>query len=67
MYKSYNDKMENILPLIESESVDVILTDPPYLYLKNQKLDKQFDEELLFNRARNIFLSVEHYFGGFGL
>lgn len=54
MYKSYNDKMENILPLIESESVDVILTDPPYLYLKNQKLDKQFDEELLFNEAKRI-------------
>lgn len=54
MYKSYNDKMENILPLIESESVDAILTDPPYLYLKNQKLDKQFDEELLFNEAKRI-------------
>jgi site-specific DNA-methyltransferase (adenine-specific) len=54
MYKSYNDKMENILPLIESESVDVILTDPPYLYLKNQKLDKQFDEELLFNEAKRV-------------
>lgn len=54
MYESYNDKMENILPLIESESVDVILTDPPYLYLKNQKLDKQFDEELFFREAKRV-------------
>ena len=36
-FKSYNDKMENILPSIESESVDIVLTDPPYLYLKNQE------------------------------
>ena len=54
MYKAYNDKMGNILPSIKSESVDIILTDPPYLYLKNQKLDKQFDEELLFNEAKRI-------------
>lgn len=53
-YKAYNDKMENILPSIKSESVDIILTDPPYLYLKNQKLDKQFDEELLFNEAKRV-------------
>lgn len=46
--------MEEVLPQIESESVDVILTDPPYLYLKNQKLDKQFDEELFFREAKRV-------------
>lgn len=53
-FKSYNDKIENILPLIESESVDIVLTDPPYLYLKNQKLDKQFDEDLLFREVKRV-------------
>lgn len=54
IYKAYNGKMEDILPTIEDRSVDVILTDPPYLYLKNQKLDKEFDEELLFTEAKRI-------------
>lgn len=29
---------------LQAGSVDVIATDPPYLYLKNQKLDRVFDE-----------------------
>nr|HPM11049.1 site-specific DNA-methyltransferase [Paludibacter sp.] len=39
---------------ISDESVDVILTDPPYLYLKNQKFDQEFDEELFFNEAKRV-------------
>ena len=35
-------------------SVDAIITDPPYLYLKNQKLDKPFDEET-FSAKQNGF------------
>ena len=46
--------MEDILPRLESESVDVIFTDPPYLYLKKQKLDKEFDEELFFNESKRV-------------
>lgn len=53
-YQSYNAKMEDILPTLESESVDVIITDPPYLYLKNQKLDVPFDEQLFFNEAKRV-------------
>jgi site-specific DNA-methyltransferase (adenine-specific) len=39
---------------IESESVDCILTDPSYLYLKNQKLDRQFDENGFFEESKRV-------------
>ncbi|MGI5060559.1 site-specific DNA-methyltransferase [Treponema denticola] len=43
-----------LLQNIPSESVDAIITDPPYLYLKNQKLDKPFNEEVFFNEAKRV-------------
>ncbi|MDR0714922.1 MAG: site-specific DNA-methyltransferase [Bacteroidales bacterium] len=39
---------------IEDGSIDCILTDPPYFYLKNQKLDREFDEKLFFNEAKRV-------------
>ena len=39
---------------ISDESIDCILTDPPYLYLKNQKLDKMFDEDIFFNECKRV-------------
>jgi site-specific DNA-methyltransferase (adenine-specific) len=39
---------------IETASIDCILTDPPYLYLKNQKLDKPFDEDLVFSEYKRV-------------
>ena len=39
---------------LEDESVDVILTDPPYKYLKNQKLEVDFDETIFFNEAKRV-------------
>lgn len=38
---------------IPDKSVDCIVTDPPYLYLKH-KLDKAFDEELVFDEWNRI-------------
>ncbi len=35
------------------ESIDVVCTDPPYLYL-NHKLDREFDEDLLFSEFMRI-------------
>lgn len=35
-------------------SIDCILTDPPYLYLKNQKLDRPFDEVAFFNEVKRV-------------
>lgn len=39
---------------LEEGSVDCILTDPPYLYLKNQKLDRPFDEAVFFSEAKRV-------------
>lgn len=43
-----------LMAKMEDESVDVILTDPPYLYLKNQKLEREFDEQLFFSECKRI-------------
>ena len=39
---------------IPDGTVDCILTDPPYLYLKNQKLDRPFDEAAFFDETKRI-------------
>lgn len=43
-----------LMAKMEDESVDVILTDPPYLYLKNQKLEREFDEQLFFSECKRV-------------
>lgn len=45
---------ETEIQKLPDESVDVILTDPPYLYLKNQKWDKPFNEDLLFSEWKRV-------------
>lgn len=35
-------------------SVDVACIDPPYLYLKNQKLERPFDEVLFFSECKRV-------------
>jgi site-specific DNA-methyltransferase (adenine-specific) len=50
----YNADNKDVMAKIEDESVDVILTDPPYLYLKNQKLEREFDEQLLFSECKRV-------------
>ena len=47
------DNLE-LMTKMEDESVDVILTDPPYLYLKNQKLERPFDEQLFFSECKRV-------------
>ena len=39
---------------IASESIDVILTDPPYKYLKNQKLEVDFNETEFFEQVKRV-------------
>lgn len=39
---------------LPSDSVDCILTDPPYKYLKNQKLEVDFDEVEFFTQAKRV-------------
>ena len=46
--KIYNEDCQEGIKRIPDASIDCILTDPPYLYLKGQKLDRSFDERALF-------------------
>lgn len=39
---------------IPDGSIDVVCTDPPYLYLKNQKLEREFDEQLFFSECKRV-------------
>jgi len=52
--KLYNEDNASGMKRIDSESIDVILTDPPYLYLKNQKLDRPFDEPSFFKECKRV-------------
>ena len=47
-----NSELE-ILKLAD-ESVDIICIDPPYLYLKNQKLEREFNEKLFFEQCKRV-------------
>jgi len=44
----------DLLPKIPDSSIDAIITDPPYGYLKNQKLDIPFNETVFFNEAKRV-------------
>ncbi|MDR0754585.1 MAG: site-specific DNA-methyltransferase [Prevotellaceae bacterium] len=44
----------DLIKQIPDSSIDSIITDPPYLYLKNQKLDRPFDENLFFSEAKRV-------------
>lgn len=50
----YNEDCLIGMRKIPDANIDVILTDPPYLYLKNQKLDKPFDEDTLFSEWKRV-------------
>ena len=50
----FNLDNSELMAKMEDESVDVILTDPPYLYLKNQKLERPFDEQLFFSECKRV-------------
>lgn len=52
--KSYKGDCIELMKLLPDESVDVICTDPPYLYLKNQKLDRPFDESQYFDQVKRV-------------
>lgn len=39
---------------IKTSTVKCVLVDPPYLYLKGQKLEREFDEFLYFSKVRRV-------------
>jgi site-specific DNA-methyltransferase (adenine-specific) len=51
---TYNEDCLITMQKMENNSIDCILSDPPYLYLKNQRLDKPFDEILFFSEVKRI-------------
>ncbi len=53
-YKLYNGDCLEIMPQLEAGSVDCIFSDPPYQYLKNQKIDVSFDEVIFFNECKRV-------------
>lgn len=50
----YNADNSDVMPGLADESIDVICIDPPYLYLKGQKLERPFDEKLFFNECKRL-------------
>ena len=54
MIKLYNSDNLEIMGKIPDESIDIICIDPPYLYLKNQKLEREFDEQLFFSECKRL-------------
>lgn len=53
-YKAFNQDCLNIMPTLRDESIDIICIDPPYKYLKNQKLEVDFDELKFFTEAKRV-------------
>ena len=50
----FNEDNVEVMKRLSDESIDVICIDPPYLYLKNQKLERIFDEELFFSECKRL-------------
>jgi site-specific DNA-methyltransferase (adenine-specific) len=50
----YNENNIELMATMPDESVDVICIDPPYLYLKGQKLERPFDELLFFSECKRL-------------
>lgn len=54
MIQLYNCDNAELMTKLQDESIDVICTDPPYLYLKNQKLEREFNEQLFFSECKRL-------------
>lgn len=50
----YNEDCQEGIKRLPDASIDCILTDPPYLYLKGQKLERPFDERALFADFKRV-------------
>lgn len=50
----FNDCNLSVMKNLQDESVDIVCIDPPYLYLKNQKLEREFDEQKFFTECKRV-------------
>lgn len=56
MIQITNECNMELMSRIETESIDIICIDPPYKYLKNQKLEVDFDELKFFTEAKRVLI-----------
>lgn len=54
MIKITHENNEDLFLILENESIDIICIDPPYKYLKNQKLEVDFNEQLFFENCKRV-------------
>lgn len=54
MIQLFNNDNLNVMATLENESIDVICIDPPYLYLKGQKLERPFDEQKFYSECKRL-------------
>ena len=52
--KIYNQDNLESMATLPDHSIDYILTDPPYLYLKGQKPEREFDERKFFSECKRV-------------
>lgn len=50
----FNEDCLEGIKRIPDNSIDAIITDPPYLYLKGQKLERKFNEQLFFSECKRV-------------
>ena len=53
-YQAFNRDSVQLIQELAPESIDVICIDPPYKYLKKQKLEVDFDELKFFTEAKRV-------------
>jgi site-specific DNA-methyltransferase (adenine-specific) len=52
--RGYNEDCLQLLKRIPANCLDIICIDPPYLYLKGQKLERPFDEQKFFSECKRV-------------
>lgn len=50
----HDDSVENGLYQIKDNSIDAIITDPPYMYIKGSDFDTYFDEDKFFEHSKRL-------------
>jgi len=65
MIKLTNECNSALMSRLKNESIDIICIDPPYKYLKNQKLEVDFEEEKFFEECNRV-LTKEGFIIMFG-
>jgi site-specific DNA-methyltransferase (adenine-specific) len=53
----YNADNLEVMKMLPDNSIDIICIDPPYLYLKGQKLERPFNEKLFFSECNRLLNS----------